>query len=545
MPVKVGFENLSLLQGYNKSAPLVGGDIFNDGDFEEWNNLVSWSSSQEGLGIGPLQSTDVHGGALAVELRGGGASSSGLSNLSMVEQTIAPLVAGDSYTMKLWMKGDASRLRVIYLSGLGNVWNFTGGAAGTWTPFGGAPTSDQIHTVIGTAAYAQYSVPAVTIDASNDIIVILLTEDVLVLDDVELLKDGIGPDIITDGGFENWAVGTEDPYWKDDSGAGGAGVGPDNVIFYSGAYSMRMTPAAGSPAVFYQCRSGMNPGSFYRLQFYATNVAAAGDVHVTIQDWDPDNLLTQQYWNFVTEVWDTVAAGAPANAQQTQTYVLGAVWSLNHDKFTAPAIGAVKVRFYSDNVLGNIVNVDLASLRLVINVPDNVILFDHLNGTNAADLASGDYVFRYRSEFGDDYLSLDYAGAYTTDYPYFNFQYKNMILGGCYFTAFSANYGEQDISYQATKASANNLVLTQDVNYITGNTQINRISAGISPAHSCVKYLIFDQALTVKHNQASGGGYYKIYLAGSADFVTNAGSTLTLLWDTTHQTWQEIARKVA
>jgi len=76
---------------------------------------------------------------------------------------------------------------------------------------------------------------------------------------------------------------------------------------------------------------------------------------------------------------------------------------------------------------------------------------------------------------------------------------------------------------------------------VTGAVQINRIAAGAWRA-GCVVRLQFDGAPTVKHNQAAGGGFQPILLAGSGDFVAATGSLLTLVYD--GASWRETARTV-
>jgi hypothetical protein len=93
-------------------------------------------------------------------------------------------------------------------------------------------------------------------------------------------------------------------------------------------------------------------------------------------------------------------------------------------------------------------------------------------------------------------------------------------------------------------ASANDLVLNADADYfqITGATQINRLDNGLWPGGRRVT-LKFNGAPTVKHAQAAGGSFVPIMLAGAADFVAAANSTLTLVYDSTDLKWYEVSRK--
>lgn len=81
---------------------------------------------------------------------------------------------------------------------------------------------------------------------------------------------------------------------------------------------------------------------------------------------------------------------------------------------------------------------------------------------------------------------------------------------------------------------------------VTGTTQINRISStGFSQNGNTIT-LFFAGALTVKHNQASGGGFLQILLAGNIDLTTSAGLALTLSVANVSGVacWREISRTV-
>lgn len=93
-----------------------------------------------------------------------------------------------------------------------------------------------------------------------------------------------------------------------------------------------------------------------------------------------------------------------------------------------------------------------------------------------------------------------------------------------------------------TIASTGNLTLTPGYNVfqITGSTQINLInSTGFAPWSSVI--LVFSNTPTVKYNQTFSGNFQTIILAGAADYVAVALSTLTLIWDGTLY-WREIGR---
>lgn len=92
--------------------------------------------------------------------------------------------------------------------------------------------------------------------------------------------------------------------------------------------------------------------------------------------------------------------------------------------------------------------------------------------------------------------------------------------------------------------AANDLTLGLDGNsfIIDTNTQINRI-ASADWQFGAIVTLFFSGTPTVKNNQASGGGFSKILLAGAADFVATANDQLTLRFNS-DSVWYEVARAV-
>lgn len=91
-------------------------------------------------------------------------------------------------------------------------------------------------------------------------------------------------------------------------------------------------------------------------------------------------------------------------------------------------------------------------------------------------------------------------------------------------------------------ASANDLTFPE-ANFfsITGTTQINRIASAIATDVT----LRFAGSLTVKHNQAGGGGFNPIRLAGGVDFVTATDDVLVLMQDGSIPVWREKGRTLA
>lgn len=93
-------------------------------------------------------------------------------------------------------------------------------------------------------------------------------------------------------------------------------------------------------------------------------------------------------------------------------------------------------------------------------------------------------------------------------------------------------------------SSANTVTLANDGTsfLITGMTEIDAITS-TGWTDGSIVYLIFDGALTVKHNTAGAAGSLPIFLSGSADLTTTTNSTLTLLKQS--DKWNELSRKIS
>lgn len=83
-------------------------------------------------------------------------------------------------------------------------------------------------------------------------------------------------------------------------------------------------------------------------------------------------------------------------------------------------------------------------------------------------------------------------------------------------------------------ASTNDMTLGLGTQFtITGTTQVNRIATAAWSAGSFF-ILKFADVVTVKHNQASGGGFGTIIIDGAADLVTTANQIVVGLYDGTN-----------
>lgn len=97
------------------------------------------------------------------------------------------------------------------------------------------------------------------------------------------------------------------------------------------------------------------------------------------------------------------------------------------------------------------------------------------------------------------------------------------------------SFGRFQMSEGGGIGSANDLTLGLDGNFwtITAAVQINRIASAQWQSGSIV-YLKFSGTPTVKHNQASGGGFNKILVDGNTDYIATAGSIVQLFFDGTN-----------
>ncbi len=92
--------------------------------------------------------------------------------------------------------------------------------------------------------------------------------------------------------------------------------------------------------------------------------------------------------------------------------------------------------------------------------------------------------------------------------------------------------------------AANNVTIPTDGNFfaVNGATQINLLSSPASFQTGTEILLWFQSTPTVKHNQASGGGFYTVLLNGSADFVAAANMMIRLVLIAAN-TWIEVPRR--
>lgn len=103
--------------------------------------------------------------------------------------------------------------------------------------------------------------------------------------------------------------------------------------------------------------------------------------------------------------------------------------------------------------------------------------------------------------------------------------------------------GRFTLDSAADVASANDLTLGGDGNYftVTGATTINGIADSGWQSGSVV-HLRFASTPTVTNGGSPSAGYEEILLNGSTNWTPTAGSTLTLVYDGSLDSWVELAR---
>lgn len=103
--------------------------------------------------------------------------------------------------------------------------------------------------------------------------------------------------------------------------------------------------------------------------------------------------------------------------------------------------------------------------------------------------------------------------------------------------------GRLSLDKGADVASANDLTLGADGNYftITGATTINGI-ADLGWQSGSVIHLRFASTPTVTNGGTPGAGFEELLLNGSTNWTPTAGSTLTLIYDGSLDSWVELAR---
>lgn len=215
--VNVGDEGINYT---NVKVPATIDNDLTDGDFASWqsdNVPDAWVS--EGLTGGGdadytliTQSEDSQGGSYAVSMESDG---SGNSNLLFNELNTYG-ANGETMQVRLYGKtADSATVGAVYVyehSGTNDIyyWNFTGGAAGTWTvDAGSGPTSDQIESWSPTSSYTQNTFTQVTLPGSNVLegwayITAGGVSKTALVDGCEILI--AGADEASNGTFEAWTA---------------------------------------------------------------------------------------------------------------------------------------------------------------------------------------------------------------------------------------------------------------------------------------------------------------------------------------------------
>jgi len=333
--------------------PAYGPNIFNDGEFARWIAPDGWEVLARGAAYSPTRTIYSHAGSYAARFNGEATS----GDLSVLLQEIAGMTPSDEYESTFYAKGSPCSLELTYVYDdefSVYAWNFTGPNQGTWTTCSSCemdilpPPGDQAYSFSVGAAYGQYTspLPRVIVPLPGFMAVVLHTDNTCYLDDVTFEKDGVGPNLILNPGFEAWSVSDRAEFWQlyFDSPTL---CDREDVVKFSGDYAVKLVGAAGDHCSVFQQKVGLTVGSPYRVTFWSRNDASGGRIGMFIIN---NPVLEQtQYWNWVTGSWDTVPEGALPVWEQVKFWTLTSAYNQYETTvFTVPASGKLGVVFLSD-----------------------------------------------------------------------------------------------------------------------------------------------------------------------------------------------------
>ncbi len=234
--------------------------------------------------------------------------------------------------------------------------------------------------------------------------------------------DTIGSTILTNGTFETWAEGSPSN-WSviDVSGTTGA-ISQEGTIKHAGSYSVKLVTSAGGDAkAGEQIKTGLTSGNYYQVSGYGY-VGAGENCSLVVLD---DSLATAtKCFNFVTSVWDDIASlGSDHNLILNSG---SAAWTTASAIVTVPASTKLNVLFAAGGS-STTAYVDDVALKLYTYAA-NKDLFEFSNTSDATNLTASDTVINFVTTGGTDkvHLTLNGAGAYSTDYTTFNFATKGI-----------------------------------------------------------------------------------------------------------------------
>lgn len=170
----------------------------------------------------------------------------------------------------------------------------------------------------------------------------------------------------------------------------------------------------------------------------------------------------------------------------------------------------------------------------VFNGPENTVMEVSIDGGAFSSTPGTTDSFGFVAALVDLTASVP-AGAYA-----FRWRLGNEVYGPTTITYSAA--AKITGSQGAAVASAAGIAVPSNRAQITGTTQIDRVNSSGWTAGSVIT-LMFQGAVTVRHNQANSGTERPIMLAGAVSFVASANDQLTLQLDSDNK-WYELARAV-
>jgi hypothetical protein len=284
--------------------------------------------------------------------------------------------AGESYTLHLTAKNnnDGGRLGVIFSASAAKpnraYWNFV---SSTWDLSAVAPTFDSpyVSLVSPSSSFANYTVPSVTV-TGTDLTMSLVGADVntaITFDGLALLKDDSGPDIMSNGSFEdvytNYPTGWTQGYEGQTDLVTCSTTNPQsgsNFVYLSNGVS------TSTKAWVYQVITGLTPGTNLNASFYSK--ITSGKVDLVFLNGGSPGLQTQA-WSFVSSTWvsntSSVSGLWGAMNPVASEINTSSDWAQTQGTITVPASGSVTVLFltpstYDNSNIDNFVSIDSVSL---------------------------------------------------------------------------------------------------------------------------------------------------------------------------------------
>jgi len=275
----------SVISSKVKAAPSVANTLVNPG-FETWNYTESadnWSTLFPGYD--PTKTADSHSGNWAALTHGGG----DLSGFSAGVQAFVGLTPGDDYQLDYWAKGAGKTVTYAYLQGQNTFWNFT---AGTW--------------------------------------------------------DDIAPNFLVDGGLEIWTNPTTLTNWTFfAAGMGSPTLDQEAGVVYSGTFSAKITPDAGTMGGIQQAAAGVgNPGDYIQVSGYSYGLADSTGTILLL------NGAGNEIFNFMSSTWEAYAGGPPGPNQASTFQIVNSTWTQFSTSFNvATDQGATVILLSSDTTV--------------------------------------------------------------------------------------------------------------------------------------------------------------------------------------------------